>query len=79
VRKDWEQLLLNPPPNGKLAAAKEFGIDLTLLIGNLRKTPDERVRGLQIAMRSIEEFSRQAKLWRKRNRDRTRTSIKSTD
>ncbi len=62
--------LLNPPPNGKIAAAKEFGIDLTLLIGTLRMTPDERVRNLQESMRSLEEFSRQAELSRKQNRDK---------
>jgi hypothetical protein len=38
-----EQRLRNPAPGGRIAAAKEFGIDLTLLIEQLRLTPAERV------------------------------------
>jgi hypothetical protein len=36
-------LIHNPPPGSKLAAAKEFGIDLTLLFENLKLTPTERL------------------------------------
>jgi hypothetical protein len=39
-----EERLRNPRPGSKIAAAKEYGIDLTLLIENLRLTPAERVR-----------------------------------
>jgi len=35
--------LLNPPPNGKIAAAAKFGIDLTLLARNLSLTPEQRI------------------------------------
>jgi hypothetical protein len=38
-----ERRLLNPAPGSRIAAAKEFGIDLTLLIGQLRLTPEDRV------------------------------------
>jgi len=48
-----EEKLLNPRPGSKIAAAKEFGIDLTLLIENIRLTPQERVDNLQGAMRSL--------------------------
>lgn len=68
--KKIEELVLNPPPGSKIEAAKEFGIDLTLLLSQLRKTPQERLDDLQKSMRSIEEFSRQGAEWRKRNRDR---------
>ena len=68
--KKIEELVLNPPPGSKIAAAKEFGIDLTLLLGQLRKTPQERLDDLQKSMRSLEEFSRQGAEWRKRNRGR---------
>lgn len=37
------ELVTNPPPGSKLAAAKEFGIDLTLLLENLSLTPTERL------------------------------------
>ncbi len=60
--------LLNPLPGSKIAAAKEFGIDLTLLVGTSKLSPDERVRNLQISMRNFEELSRQAELWRKKEK-----------
>jgi hypothetical protein len=37
-----EQRLRNPAPGSRIEAAKEFGIDLTLLIEQLRLTPAER-------------------------------------
>jgi hypothetical protein len=39
-----EDRLRNPRPGSKIAAAKEYGVDLTLLIGNLRLSPAERAR-----------------------------------
>jgi len=41
-----ENYFLNPPPGSAAARAVEFGIDLTLTLGNLRLTPEERVRKL---------------------------------
>ena len=64
------QLLMNPRPGSKVAAALEFGIDLTLTFGQLKKTPQERVEHQQSAMRSLEEFRRQVKESRKRKNDR---------
>jgi hypothetical protein len=49
MKRTPEEKLLNPKPGSKIAAAKEFGIDLTLLIKTLRLTPDQRVRNLQQA------------------------------
>ncbi len=39
-------LVTNPPPGSELAKAKEFGVDLTLFISSLRRTPTERARSL---------------------------------
>ena len=64
------QLILNPRPGSKVAAATEFGIDLTLTFGQLKKTPQERVEYQQSAMRSLEEFRRQVKESRKRKNGR---------
>ncbi len=61
------ELFRNPRPGSKIAAAKEFGIDLTLTYEQLKKTPQERIDDLQSAMRSLEEFNRQAQEWRKQN------------
>ncbi len=71
------QLIINPRPGSKVAAAKEFGIDLTLTFGQLKKTPQERVEHQQSAMRSLEEFRRQVKESRKRKNDRVWTCNKS--
>lgn len=60
------QLILNPRPGSKVAAATEFGIDLTLTLGQLRKTPQERVDDAQSAMRGLEEFARAGTEMRKR-------------
>ena len=54
------QMIMNPPPNSKIAAAKEFGIDLTLLLRKLRMTPEQRLDELQETMESFEEFRREA-------------------
>ena len=51
-----EQRLREPPPGSAIEAAREFGIDLTLLIERLRLTPDERVRQLQQAMITLSQI-----------------------
>lgn len=52
------ELINNPPPGSKLAAAKEYGIDLTLLVENLSWTPTERLRNGQGVARFMEELRR---------------------
>ena len=49
-----EERLLNPPPGGRIEAARAHGIDLMLLVERLRKTPEERVRDLQRAAIGLE-------------------------
>ncbi|MFT3744958.1 MAG: hypothetical protein QM785_11785 [Pyrinomonadaceae bacterium] len=44
MKRTPEEKLLNPRPGSKIAAARDFGIDLTLLVENLRLTPAERIR-----------------------------------
>jgi IS4 transposase len=39
--------LRNPAPGSRIEAAKNFGVDLTLLIEQLRLTPAERVARLE--------------------------------
>jgi hypothetical protein len=38
-----EELLRNPPPGSAIEAARDFGIDLMLVMSHLRLTPEERV------------------------------------
>ena len=48
--------LRHPKRGSAVAAARDFGIDLTLLIEQLQRSPDERVRRLQEAMQAIEHI-----------------------
>jgi len=73
MKRTIEERLLNPKPGSKIAAAKEFGIDLTLLIVNLRLTPDQRVRNLQQAMYGVEELLKASSRKKVNNNDTTRT------
>jgi hypothetical protein len=51
-----EEKLLNPRQGSKIAAARDFGIDLTLLVGNLRLTPVERLRNSETAVNDLPRF-----------------------
>ena len=51
-----EEKLLYPKPGSKISAARDFGIDLTLLLGRLRSTPEERLQDLQDVMMFDEEI-----------------------
>lgn len=71
MKRTPEEKLLNPKPGSKIAAAQEFGIDLSLLVKNLRLTPDQRVRNLQSAMFGVEELIRASKQSKKKGDDKT--------
>jgi hypothetical protein len=48
-----EQRLRHPAPGGRIAAAREYGIDMTLLIEQLRLTPAERARKPESASTAV--------------------------
>ncbi len=52
------RLITHPPRGSKVAAAKEFGIDLTLLARKLELTPTERLRELAAAQNFFAELQR---------------------
>jgi len=54
------RLINDPPPGSKLAAAKEYGVDLTLFLSTLELTPTERLERLQEAQSFLEELRRAA-------------------
>ncbi len=56
-----EERLMNPKPGSRIAEAKEYGIDLTQIIENLRLSPEKRIEKLQQAMISFDELKRSAK------------------
>lgn len=61
MKRTLEERIRDPKPGSKVAAAKEFGIDLTLLIETLRITPDQRIKNLQSAMYGFEELLKASK------------------
>jgi hypothetical protein len=49
--------LINDPPSGsKIAEAKEYGIDLTLLVRRLELSPTARLEELESAQEFIEQL-----------------------
>jgi len=55
-RKLAYELITNPPPGSKLAEAKEYGIDLTLLLENLELSVSDRWERLYAFQRFLEEL-----------------------
>ena len=50
------RLITSPPAGSKIAAAKDFGIDLTLLVRTLELTPTERLQNLAAAQALFQEL-----------------------
>lgn len=55
-RKLAYELITNPPPGSDIAAAKEYGIDLTLLVENLNLSVAERLRKLYSVVKFLEKI-----------------------
>jgi len=49
-----ERRLLHPAPGSRIEAARNYGVDLTLLVEQLRLTPAERARKLESASTAME-------------------------
>ena len=58
VYTEREMSLIDPKPGTAAAAARDFGIDLSLTVSNLRLTPEERIRQLDDFQSSIKELRR---------------------
>ena len=50
-----EDCLLHPSPGGRIEVARNQGVDLTLLVEQLRLTPAERARKLEAASTVLEK------------------------
>lgn len=64
MKRTPRERLLNPTSGGKIAAARDYGIDLTQLAENLQYTPAERIKRNDAAANSFlkfEEAMRRAK------------------
>ena len=53
-----DELVLNPPPRSAIARARDFGVDLTLTLSNLRLTPQERLERLERARELLKEIEK---------------------
>jgi hypothetical protein len=51
-----ESWLRNPPPGSRAEAAKQYGVDLTLLIEQLRLSPAERVERMLEACKAAAQL-----------------------
>ncbi len=56
MERSREEKLLHTSPGSRIEAAKEFGIDLTLLVENLRLTPAQRLRSNDQAVNDLKRF-----------------------
>jgi hypothetical protein len=55
-RDELIRLVVSPAAGSKIAAAKNFGIDLTLLVRRLELTPTERLQELAAAQAFVHEW-----------------------
>ena len=58
VYTERERLLIEPKPGTAAARARDFGIDLSLTVSNLRLTPEERIKRLDDHIDGIRELRR---------------------
>lgn len=64
---------MNPKPGSRIADARDYGIDLTQLVENLRLTPAQRIKNNDAAVNSFHKFEaavRKAKAEAKARRSR---------
>lgn len=53
MKRTPREKLLNPSPGSKIAAARDWGIDLTQLVENLSYSPAERIKRNDNAVNSV--------------------------
>jgi hypothetical protein len=63
--------LIDPKPGTAAAAARDFGIDLSLTVRNLRLTPEERIKKLDDIQASLKEIRKALLLSKRHAGDRT--------
>lgn len=68
-----EMLLIDPKPGTAAAAARDFGVDLSLTVSNLRLTPEERIKKLDEFQASIKELRKAVVSSKHHGRDRERS------
>jgi hypothetical protein len=66
IYTEREMALIDPKPGTKAAAARDFGIDLSLTVSNLRLTPEERIKKLDRFQASMKEIRKSTRHGRNR-------------
>jgi hypothetical protein len=67
---EQERWLIEPKPGTAAAAARDFGIDLSLTVSNLRLTPEERIKQLDDYVSATQRLRRSLR-WVSRASGRT--------
>lgn len=57
MKRTPREKLLNPRPGSKIAEARDWGIDLTQLVENLRYSPAERIKRNDDAVNSVRKIA----------------------
>ena len=71
IYTEREMTLIDPKPRTAAAAARDFGIDLSLTVSNLRLTPEERIKKLDDFQASLRKIRKAVLLSNRHARDRT--------
>ena len=58
LRRDARALFMNPPPNGCIAAARDFGVDLGQLYAGFSMSPAERLDAASRSASGLAEMLR---------------------
>ena len=70
VYTERERGLIEPKPGTAAAAARDFGIDLSLTVSNLRLTPEDRIKQLDEYVSATQKLRRSLR-WVSRASERT--------
>ncbi len=71
IYTEKEMELIDPKPGTAAAAARDFGIDLSLTVSNLRLTPEERIKKLDQVQASLREIRKAVLLSKRHGRNST--------
>jgi hypothetical protein len=67
---EQERWLIEPKPGTAAAAARDFGIDLSLTVSNLRLSPEQRIKQLDDYVGAMQRLRRSVR-WISRASERT--------
>lgn len=70
IYTEREMTLIDPKPGTAAAAARDFGIDLSLTVSNLRLTPEQRIKQLDDFQAEITQLRKAVISSKRHGRDR---------